>query len=996
MRLHRLELTAFGPYPKHEVVDFDALGIDGLFLLHGDTGAGKTTILDAVAFALFGSVPGARGEVKRLRCDYAAPDVVTEVALELTVQGHRLRVVRRPEYERVKRSGEGVTTQRAKASLTWIGPAPSGHTPDGLTRIDEVALTVQRLLGMNAEQFFQVVLLPQGEFARFLRSDTGEREVLLERLFGTERFADVEKWFRETRTARGRAVDERRQAVRVLVARAAQSAGEEPPSDDTDANPAWLGGVRDRLSSATASAAKQELVAGENKARAENHLRRQRELADRVRRVRAAHATLAELADAREGRVEQEAELSAARRAVGVHAAQRAVRAAEAEVTAARSGEERSLGVARELAALPSGWSPLAPDALPGLRRRAGDLRDEAGALQPLVAEAEQQRADRAAIRRLETEERTAAGAVAELTATLAALPVRLADARDERDGAVRIAERVAGLTARVAEVAAIHRAAVALPGAERDADQARAAATVAVDAHQAARDTLLDVRARRLVGMAAELAGRLTPGEPCGVCGSVDHPAPATPGAGSVGESEEQAAADAEQVAARRREAAVEAVHDAEHRCAVLRGGVGDWTVEDAADSVARSNAELTEAAESAAAVESLTAVVTALEGEIESARARLAAAERDVAGIRGELAAIRVAVADRDERLTVARGEHPDVPSRRAHLLAVATALDDAAEAIAARLAADARLVARRAEVSDATRRFGFSSEAEALAAVRDMDVIANLEATLGRVDRLTTAAEETLTEPELADVRPDTAVDVDGAERLLADAEEEATTEAGAVRAAEHREREVAGLAERLVAAWAALGPVEAEYRQLAALADVVNGRGQNARRMSLRSYVLAARLTEVAAAATRRLQQVSEGRYSFVRSDAAGPRNTRGGLGLDVLDDYSGQVRPAKTLSGGESFLASLSLALGLADVVAAETGGALLDTLFVDEGFGALDADTLDQVMNTLDELRANGRVVGLVSHVEELRQRIPVRLRVRKARTGSVLELSGA
>jgi exonuclease SbcC len=188
-------------------------------------------------------------------------------------------------------------------------------------------------------------------------------------------------------------------------------------------------------------------------------------------------------------------------------------------------------------------------------------------------------------------------------------------------------------------------------------------------------------------------------------------------------------------------------------------------------------------------------------------------------------------------------------------------------------------------------------------------------------------------------------------------------------------------------------AELAPVEQEYAELDALTDVVNGRGQNARKMSLRSYVLAARLEEVALAATARLRTMTQGRYSFVHSDEKGARGTRGGLGLDVLDDYSGTVRPTKTLSGGESFLASLALALGLADVVAAETGGALLDTLFVDEGFGTLDADSLDIVMNILDELRAGGRVVGLVSHVEELRQRIPTRLRVRKSRTGSTLEL---
>src|SRR5690606_22734177 len=149
-------------------------------------------------------------------------------------------------------------------------------------------------------------------------------------------------------------------------------------------------------------------------------------------------------------------------------------------------------------------------------------------------------------------------------------------------------------------------------------------------------------------------------------------------------------------------------------------------------------------------------------------------------------------------------------------------------------------------------------------------------------------------------------------------------------------------------------AELEPLEAEFAELDALTDVLNGRGQNAKRMSLRSYVLAARLEEVAVAATARLRVMSQGRYAFVHSDAAGARGTRGGLGLDVLDDYSGMVRSAKTLSGGETFLASLALALGLADVVSAEAGGVQLDTLFIDEGFGTLDAETLDVVMDTLD------------------------------------------
>ncbi|RMI35717.1 hypothetical protein EBN03_01055 [Nocardia stercoris] len=162
------------------------------------------------------------------------------------------------------------------------------------------------------------------------------------------------------------------------------------------------------------------------------------------------------------------------------------------------------------------------------------------------------------------------------------------------------------------------------------------------------------------------------------------------------------------------------------------------------------------------------------------------------------------------------------------------------------------------------------------------------------------------------------------------------------------------------------------------------------------MSLRSYVLAARLEEVAVAGSARLRRMSGGRYEFVHTDAAGRHGRRGGLGLDVRDDYTGAVRPAKTLSGGETFMASLALALGLADVVAAESGGMVLDTLFIDEGFGSLDSDTLDAVMGVLDELRSGGRVVGVVSHVDEMRQRIPSRLHVIRDSAGSRLQATTA
>ncbi|MDV6011542.1 SMC family ATPase [Haloechinothrix sp. LS1_15] len=862
MRLHHLEVSAFGPYPGRESVDFDALGTDGLFLLHGDTGAGKTTLLDAVAFALFGTVPGARGEVKRLRSDLADGETPTEVSLELTVSGTRLRVIRSPEYERPKRRGSGTTTQPAKASLTWISGVPSGYAPEPIIRIDEVSRTIGRLLGMSAEQFFQVVLLPQGEFARFLRAETGEREQLLEQLFATHRFADVERWFRERRAQRGRELELARARMRECAARFAQVAGlSQPEAPDS----AWIAETRRHAAGELERARAAEARARQARDRADELVTARRERAERVRRVAAAREKLA-AAERQAPEIERaRQELARARSASTVLAAQQLADRIGDEVERAEQAEQRHTDELLGLGEQPSDGSAAE------LRARAGRIREEAGALSTAIAEAEQQRVD----------ERSLAG----------------------------LNERAQREAARAADLA----------------EQARAA----VDEHQRTRQHLLDLRARRLAGMAAELAGQLETGSPCAVCGSVDHPAPARPVEGAVTEAAEREAEQVEQQAHRERE-------------------------------------------------------------KLETARAE---ADRAAAKLEADRVALRDAVTERAERLVAARGEYDSVEDRRAHLLSVVSTLESLAEARAELVAGRRRLAEQREAVASAVAEAGFESLDAALDAARPAGTITELEERINQAEVAEAAARSVLAEPELADVSPDEEVDLAGARQAAAAAREEAEGALVTLQACERTEAELATIGEELDARLAELAPAEAEFAELDALTDVVNGRGQNARRMSLRSYVLAARLEEVALAGTHRLRAMSQGRYAFVHSDAAGARGKRGGLGLDVLDDFSGAVRPAKTLSGGESFLASLALALGLADVVAAETGGTLLDTLFIDEGFGTLDAETLDVVMGTLDELRAGGRVVGLVSHVEELRQRIPTRLKVIKSRTGSALRL---
>ncbi|MBB4688497.1 AAA family ATPase [Amycolatopsis jiangsuensis] len=987
MRLHLLEVEAFGPYARREMVDFDALGADGLFLLHGDTGAGKTTLLDAIAFALFGVVPGARGDAKRLRCDLAASEQHTEVVLELTVQGQRLRIVRSPEYERPKKRGAGVTTQQARVSLTWVGAPPAGLPPDGLIRIDEVARTVERLLGMTAAQFFQVVLLPQGEFARFLRSDTTEREKLLERLFGTERFSDVERWFADLRTERGRMLEKRQAEVRELLARYAQEAQQDPPEDG---RVEWVDTVLAEVAARAQSVQTQAAQALSATKTADAALREAEEDVEKIRRVRTAHTRLAQIAEQADERAEWVEEIAVARRAAAVAPEAELLERRTAELGNAQAAEAER---ARDLAELGFDAAGLV---VADLRERAGSLREEAGALAELAAEARQQQVDEQ--RRAERSKAVAdtATKVTVLTEKLTKLPEQLTAARAAAASAAEAAAKLEGVGARVEELTALARAAEQLPATVARVERGETKLREAVDAHQAARQHRLDLRERRLEGMAAELASGLAEGAPCPVCGSADHPAPADHEVGLVDPAAERDAEEVEQQASSARQRVVSTLEEVKARADALRERLGGQTAESVAAELAAARSSLAGLTEQARHKDRLVRQVSELERQADELAEQRRQAEQAVTGATSEIRALDERLAERAQRLITGRGDFPDVPARRQHLLTVAGALDEAAETRTTVAGAETRLAEQRDLVEISLHAKGFATLEEMRAATRSDEQITKLEQGLAEADATAAGARELLAQPELFGISPDDSVEVAPKAEMAKAARARADAAYAEQQSVQAQHRELEKLASRMGKALAELAPVEEEYAELRALSEVVNGRGQNARKMSLRSYVLAARLEEVALAATARLRTMSQGRYSFVHSDAAGARGTRGGLGLDVLDDYSGAIRPAKTLSGGESFLASLSLALGLADVVAGETGGALLDTLFVDEGFGTLDAETLDVVMNILDELRAGGRVVGLVSHVEELRQRIPTRLRVRKARAGSTVEVSVA
>jgi DNA repair protein SbcC/Rad50 len=985
MRPHRLRVTAFGAFAGTEQVSFDDL--EGLFLLHGETGAGKTTLLDAIAFALYGSVPGVRGKTRRLRSDHAAVDVPTEVQLEATIGGRRLRITRKPEQERPKRSGTGMTKTPASVMLEELSPAGGWEVKS--TRVGEADTEIASLMGMSADQFFQVVLLPQGQFAQFLHAGAEARAQLLQKLFGTDRFRAVEEWLAERRRATAGDVADASAEVDHVVARVAQAAGTMVPEDLTD-QAEWAAGLA--AQAATQRNAASELIAA-RKNDLDAALAAQREaeqLADRQRRRRDALRRQAELEAAAPAIGRLRTEFDAAARAAEVAPVlDEATRAASA-ASAARRAEEQARAVIHA-----------DRDASPAELRSAGDQqRAQLGRLDALRAVAQQAAGE-------EDAAEAARKRAAQLGAALARSQAAVAEHRQAR-------ERTAGTR----DVAS--HAAEALPSAQASADSARRVAEDSAalvkqhatrqrlhETHLTAREKALGlreeanrVREARIDGMSAELAAKLFDGFPCPVCGSLDHPDPKEPTFEPVTREQEKAAfavadkATAEADKTGQRLAAADAViTDLAQRLAdmgftVPRDPAQLATAAREAEADAkRFEGEVRQLKTAAAGLSDLQRAIDEIDDAITDAERKQAEfAEQQTAALAEASGAARRAEELR-ESLRAQLGGAPDLQTALEAARRLAEALTTAADAAdeAARTAGEAR--AARDRAGQAATEAGFGSADAARAAFRGLPWRDETDQRIRRHGADVEAVATVLADPDL-DVPLDPPAPVAARTERTSAAQQAHADAADAHGKAKDRAEQLALLLPRLSAALAAIEPLKARAEEARQLADLAGGLGANQYRMTLSSFVLAARLEEVAAAASERLLTMTAGRYSLVHTDAR-RGGGRAGLGLLACDSWTGIDRDTSTLSGGETFLASLALALGLADVVTAEAAGTPMEALFVDEGFGTLDEDTLEEVMNVLDGLREGGRIVGIVSHVTELRQRIPAQVHVRKGQHGS-------
>lgn len=909
MRPLTLTLSAFGPYAGQITLALEQLGKNGLYLIRGDTGAGKTSIFDAIAFALYGEASGDQREAAMFRSQYAAPDTPTFVELTFESAGKTYRVRRVPEYTRPAKRGGGVTLQRAEAELTM---------PDGrvVTRVKEVGQAVREIVGVDREQFAQIAMIAQGDFLKLLVASTEERMRIFRQIFHTGRYQKLQAALKDQLAALSRARDKLRDGLMQAVGSARYPADSVLGQRLADAQAGRL--LLQETAALLDEIVRQDSAAQEAGRRALERLDKQIGQAARTlgqaRELAAARTQLRD-AQAKRQAIQQEMEKAGAARAA--LAARKPEREALAQQAAALAEEVRRHEACSRL-----------DQALEAAQKRYTDgCAAQAACAKQLTDLADQQAAARAGQERL-------------------------------ADSAIRAEKQRA-------EHAALLEEQRAFNGLSRDLDAVAASARqyarvqkdylAAAQSAEAVQGRYQQMNRAFLDEQAGILALGLQDGAPCPVCGACSHPRPAQVTLGAPREADleqaKQQAAAAQDEAGRLSAEAGQLRGALEARRAGLqqraRELLGDVPCEEMAEQIAAAGAALRDrlaacksaldqAQQDMRQLDQFGHTLRTLEQAVQQAQARQAAAQQAIA--RAEQDTQHLA----RQKQELADGlRYPDQAAARGAAQQTKDTIQD---------------LDRRTEQAEQAYQ-ACKSQADALEGT--------IAALAGQLEHAPEIDMETIqAELEACNARRRALEDGQTARAARLDRNQDAL-----------RALETHG---------AALAEAEQEWGWVKSLADTAGGQLVGREKIMLETYVQMTYFDRILARANTRLMVMSRGQYELKRRAQAENNRRQSGLELDVVDHYNGSVRSVKTLSGGESFQAALSLALGLSDEVQSAAGGVQLDVMFVDEGFGSLDEEALEQAVRALSDLSGGNRLIGIISHVEALARRIDRQIVVTK------------
>lgn len=907
MRPIRIEMSAFGPYAGKQTVEMDRLGTSGIYLITGDTGAGKTTIFDAIVFALYGTASSDRRSGDMLRSRYAEPDTPTEVKLVFAYRNKEYEIRRNPTYQRPKLRGEGMTQENASAELRL----PGGEI---LTRTGEVDEKIREILGMTRDQFMQIAMIAQGDFLKLLLAKTEERRKIFSSIFRTGRYARLEERLKQEARQARKTYDDLVREIGFEQERARLPEGTDRSGLRDEEYLQAIEKFRDEAGKRLEEGEKmQELLRGELDVLTARILAAE----EQEKRKKALEETRQQWTKLQAAAEQRKQELEAARS-----------REPEAKEKEARLHVEQD-------------------------RLQQYDRLEE---LKQQKTEAEKKQAsDEAARKKLEEARKV--------------LTQQIQDCRQkikEKEALAGKAAALSGEKERLRSQGAEYNELKTLLEAYEEASEkwSRAAVTyqAACGKEQEFGESYRRQHRAFLDDQAGILAAELAEDQPCPVCGSLHHPSPAM-------KTDDAPTRETVEQSQKRWEESKTAMDEAGRKAAALRG---------------TRDSSLQHMEEKAKGLNMPTEPATLKETLMEEQK-RFRSKWKEVTGALAASEAAAEAKEVLGEKLeTLQKKQEKDEEAYRKLELESAR-LQEQIENLSANYSElkenlpypDRETAGKAASLLD--REIREIREAVQSAEENEQAAAGRIQEAEGRMDEL----QKQIREGESAEAMTSAELQENQKKkkeeqlRLQEEAKEDSliwetnSAAAGSI-------RKLNGERERAAR----------KYSMLQNLADTANGNLSGKQRIQLETYVQQQLFDRILVRANTRFRVMSGGQYDLVRRKEY-QKNQQSGLDLDVVDHYNGTTRSVSTLSGGESFMASLSLALGLSDEIQESAGGVQLDALFVDEGFGSLDEETLDQAMKAIQTLAEDGgRIVGIISHVTELQNRIDRQLLVRKMKSG--------
>lgn len=1004
MKIHKLLLTNVGPYKGTHEIDFGQFVDSKIFLIEGPTGSGKSMLLDALVFGLYGAPATEGASANRMRSDFAKPDAVSEIRVVFECKRGIYSIARSPKYERpTKRNTSSKVTVQPSVLLQRLPNVESRSGEVVSSKLREADTEITRIIGLNRNQFRQTIILPQGEFARFLTAKSEDRKEILHSIFRTQVFAQTEKVLRERSSLAEHHQARQIQALRDQLAKFSGIAAIDPLEVDigtvdisttelADLVAEYLATALSELERNKAKAAKRCKKASIRRGRSESTYQTMISDQDNYEKQQELLAKQVELAGQQEVIAEHSQTIKTVTAALALkpqlealtNAANKQLDAQEQlPVTKLRLSQACEGLQGSDLEFTMAGSLSASFDDQRQLTTVLKRLNSRIDQISPFIESEASLVAAQSKLKKLADQQDT-------LEAELSKLAASEESAASESDICSKQLQGLDNATATLERAQADYEklqrqlaAAQKVDGLEAEKIKINSQLAKVIAKNRTAEKHLQELQQARISGMAGELAQTLTPDSSCAVCGSLEHPNPAKLLADHPTEAEIAAASENLEVLRAQLLTSQEADNELRRKFALEKDRAGSQSIAALAELLVESQNALDQATLRVTERSNYQEQKHQLDKSISKLTEQKSVKAIELATTEQQLRHESDQVANLRQAIQAERGDYQSIQDRITTLREVTTELEQAIAITGELLDLEQKCNDMEDTLAQAMLASHISDTNQLVELVAKEDAVPSIRATVEKYHAAVALTQQQLAKPEIRTAQPVAKGAIDQAEQKLAEYSTKLERRQDELSVASSALMQSTAQTEIVSKELAKYQKLTSENEALVRLSRIVNAKDKlNSRGISLETFVLLNQFDRVVDAANIRLQKFSQGRFTLYTSPKKQGRDRKAGLNLEILDHNTEKLRTLGDISGGETFYVSLSLALGLADVVTSQSGGIELGTLLIDEGFGTLSPEVLDQVMAVVSELSNSHRSVGIISHVEELKNTITDQIHV--------------